>query len=110
MDRLNILLIVGIIAISLLILGCTGVRKCEKNEDCLSWQTCNLTAKKCVTAPGFCTDDGDCNSSYQTCDRNKHICVIKKGSCLADSDCEEWQECDNITKACKLKFGYCTDD
>ena len=57
-----------------------------------------------------CVTDDECRS-WEECDLWDHICRHKEGYCGVDLVCENpWQECDNVTHECSAKIGYCDDD
>ena len=83
---------------------------CSDNNQCDAlFEYCNPSSHKCSPKPGFCNADTDCNS-WEKCDTQSRKCFLMQGRCVLDSDCASWQACDLKTRLCIAKTGFCAND
>lgn len=74
-------------------LGTGKCQVCVRDNNCKSYQFCDVKTYTCVTRPGACASDVDCrNPATPSCVNNK--CV----ACAKDTDCKPLQKCQ--TGAC----------
>ncbi|MFH1094890.1 MAG: hypothetical protein V1728_01610 [Candidatus Micrarchaeota archaeon] len=69
-------------------LGCTSDKKCffrvcvqkdgwcDRDDDCMGWQSCDRGSLRCILKTGFCQDDSDCPDGSCTA----HHCLIQNSS------------------------------
>lgn len=80
---------------------------CVSDDECLSWQSCDLWDHICRHKNGYCGVDLKCGNFWEGCDNITHKCSTLEGYCGNDSDCENTEKCDMNTHKCNYKPGLC---
>ncbi len=80
--------------------------RCVTDANCDMWQAC-ASDQYCRPAPGYCSDNTQCDQTFEYCKPANHICSPKPGFCTADFDCDAWKRCDTMSRKCFLIGGRC---